>query len=214
MSGVAQLVYGGTFDPVHRGHRACAEQACALFEGAVLRLIPCADPPHRRRPQASAEHRARMLELAFADWPAAHVDRREMRRAGPSYTVDTLRALRAEFGSEVPMILMLGIDAAVGLPSWHETEALARLSHLLVLQRPGIDAVPPYAQLGWSEAAAPEELLQSACGRIWQTPAPVSSASSTAIRAALGEGECSPVDLDPGVAAYIVRHQLYGAHGG
>lgn len=211
MSEAPLLIYGGTFDPVHRGHRACAEQALSMFEGSTLHLIPCADPPHRARPDASAAHRARMLELAFADLPHTVVDRREMRRATPSYTVDTLRELRAEFGSIRPVVLVLGIDAATGLAGWHESEALAALAHLLVVQRLGVTVAPPFAQLGWHQAASPAELGNSACGKVWSIRAAVSTASSTAVRSALAEGECSPVELDPRVAQYIVQHRLYAA---
>ena len=93
-----RILYGGTFDPVHVGHLAVADAASALFDADVF-LLPSADPPHRAPPGASAELRTAMLELAIAGHPRLRVDRRELERAGPSYSVDTLREVREEIGA-------------------------------------------------------------------------------------------------------------------
>ncbi|OCG96678.1 nicotinate-nicotinamide nucleotide adenylyltransferase, partial [Xanthomonas euvesicatoria] len=100
------LYYGGTFDPIHLGHLAIA---CAARDelGACVQLVPAADPPHRPAPGATAAQRAQMLQLALANSPGLQLDTRELQRAtqcdAPSYTVDTLRELRAELGPAAPI---------------------------------------------------------------------------------------------------------------
>ncbi|WP_157722848.1 nicotinate-nucleotide adenylyltransferase, partial [Stenotrophomonas pictorum] len=135
------LLYGGTFDPVHNGHLAIAR--CARDElASPVRLMPAADPPHRAPPGADAAQRAAMLELAIAGEPGLSVDLRELVRAKehpgvPSWTVDTLRQLRAQIGASQPVALLIGADSLLGLPEWHEWERLLELAHLVVADRPG-----------------------------------------------------------------------------
>ena len=102
------ILYGGTFDPVHNGHLAIARAAWQRL-GSPVRMMPAADPPHRPPPGASAQDRAEMLALAVADEPGLCVDRRELERTGRSYTVDTLRALRAD-EPDLPVAMLLGAD--------------------------------------------------------------------------------------------------------
>lgn len=134
------LYYGGTFDPIHLGHLAIA---CAARDelGACVQLVPAADPPHRPAPGATAAQRAQMLQLALANSPGLQLDTRELQRAAqcdaPSYTVDTLRELRAELGPAAPIAWLLGADAFVGLHHWHRWEALFGLAHFVVAARPG-----------------------------------------------------------------------------
>ena len=107
-----RIYYGGTFDPVHLGHLAIARAARDELQVAV-RMLPAADPPHRAAPGATAEQRCRMLSLAIGDEPGLLLDRRELDRAArnpgqPSYTVDTLRELRAELGPRPPRGWLVG----------------------------------------------------------------------------------------------------------
>jgi nicotinate-nucleotide adenylyltransferase len=131
-----RILYGGTFDPVHDGHLAVADAASALFDADVL-LLPSADPPHRELPGASAEQRAAMLDLAVTGHPRLHVDRCELQRAGPSYSVDTLREVRAGIGPRASLAWLLGADAFRGLHHWHQWRELFALAHLVVAVRPG-----------------------------------------------------------------------------
>lgn len=209
MSAGPLLVYGGTFDPVHRGHVALAESVLCVFEGAELRLVPCADPPHRDPPEASAADRAVMLRIAFAGMAPAVVDERELGRKGPSYSVDTLAELREECGPERSLILVLGVDAANGLDSWHRCAELSQLANLLVVERPGCALDADVAGLGWRWADRADALAAGPAGWVFRHRVTVSDASSTAVRAALRAGECSPASLHHGVARYIVQHRLY-----
>jgi len=182
-------ILGGTFDPVHLGHlRAAWEVAEAL--DAEVRLVPAHVPPHRPAPVASAGQRVAMLRAALAGQCRLSLDTRELDRAGPSYTVDTLISLRAEIGAR-PLVLLLGADAFAGLPGWHRWHELPDFAHIGVLTRPG--HVPPLPT-ELAEAIASREvsdanaLCASAAGcvlRIAITPLEI---SGTRIRALLRSG--------------------------
>jgi len=202
------LVYGGTFDPVHEGHVAIAQAAADALDARCALLIPCGDPPHRQRPRAPGPARAQMLRLAFAVDPRFAVDERELRRSGPSYTVDTLSELRRELGPDLPIVLLLGVDAANGLPSWHQPQRLPALAHLLVVARPNIALDAKVYALGWQAAADVAALRRTPAGALLHRPLPLSSASSTTIRAALARG-ATPAGLPPAVAEWLQGHPYY-----
>ncbi len=130
------MLYGGTFDPVHNGHLAIAR---AVRDGldAEVHLIPAADPPHKGDTHADAEQRATMLELAVAGEAGLQVDRRELRRSGPSWTLDTLLELRAEVGPVAPLVWLIGSDSLLQLDTWHRWRELFDHAHILAVQRPG-----------------------------------------------------------------------------
>jgi nicotinate-nucleotide adenylyltransferase len=183
-------VLGGSFDPVHHGHlRAALEvvEACAL---AGMRLIPVGQPPHRQPPVASAEERLRMLRAAAAAESRFNVDEREIRRIGPSYTVDTLRELRAEVGGQ-PICLVLGADAFLGLPTWHRWCDLPELAHIIVMHRPGVPLVPGTDLAELLAARRRDtlaELTRGPAGTIRVQPVTQLDISSSAIRALVNAG--------------------------
>ena len=209
--------YGGTFDPVHSGHLAIA---CTVRDalGAEVRLIPAADPPHKDEPHADALHRARMLDLALAGEPGLVVDRRELRRNGPSYTVDTLRELRAELGDQVPIAWLIGSDSLARLHTWHRWRELFTRAHILAVERAGSrvdpgslgrDAPEVQAEIGprWRPA---EQLQASPAGGFAMLPLPRQRPeSSTELRRRLAAGEPWQDWVSPAVAAYIGHHRLY-----
>ena len=186
-----QVFYGGTFDPVHNGHLAIACAARAAF-GVPVRLMPAADPPHRAAPGATAAQRAHLLDLAVADMPGLCVDRRELLRAqrdpvGRSYTIDTLRELRAEWGEAVPLALLIGADSLLGLPTWRAWQTLFELAHFIVADRPGsgLDAgvAPVLATVlegRWT--ARPDDLHRAPAGRVFRLNQPLQTESATEIR--------------------------------
>ncbi|MBB5673559.1 nicotinate-nucleotide adenylyltransferase [Xanthomonas arboricola] len=212
------LYYGGTFDPVHLGHLAIA---CAARDelGALVHLVPAADPPHRPAPGATAAQRARMLELALADTPGLALDSRELQRASrdhaPSYTVDTLRALRAELGPTTPIAWLLGADAFVGLSSWHQWEDLFELAHFVIAARPGTpldlaDAPQLAAAVQGRWAAKAGELGISPAGRLWSLQQPLRGESASAVRSRIAGGGDWQALLPASVAAFIAHEGLYG----
>jgi nicotinate-nucleotide adenylyltransferase len=204
------LLFGGTFDPVHDGHVAIACCAAEALAAARVLLLPGGDPPHRGTPRAAGWQRAAMLRLAFAGDPRFVVDERELQRAGPSYSVDTVAALRAEQGAAQPLVFLLGRDAAAGLPRWHQPERLPGLCHLLVVARPGgeIDAAGPEA-LGWRALADCQGFGRAPAGGWCGLARSLSTVSSTAVRAALAAGRTDDAGLPPAVARYIQAQGLY-----
>jgi nicotinate-nucleotide adenylyltransferase len=207
------LLYGGTFDPVHAGHLAVARAARDEL-GATVRLLPAADPPHRDATGADAAQRAHMLELAIADEPGLVVDRRELERGGASYTVDTLRAVRAELGPDAPLAWITGDDSFRSLPQWQDWQALFALAHFVVALRPGhsLDDLPPalaeHAGPRWVER--PGALHAAPAGGLYRLHFPPRPESASAIRRALAAGQ-APAGLDPAVERFIRVTGLYGA---
>jgi nicotinate-nucleotide adenylyltransferase len=130
------VLFGGTFDPVHIAHLRVALEASEILD-ADVRLMPANTPPHRPAPVANAEQRLAMLERAIAGQPRLSVDARELKRSGPSYTVDTLVELRGELPREQPIAILLGDDAFAGLTTWHHWRKLFELAHIVVMTRPG-----------------------------------------------------------------------------
>ncbi|WP_269791195.1 nicotinate-nucleotide adenylyltransferase [Stenotrophomonas sp. Iso1] len=214
------MFYGGTFDPVHNGHLAIAR--CAAQELQVpVRLMPAADPPHRALPGADARQRAHMLELAAADEPDLIVDLRELQRAArrpgvPSWTTDTLRDIRAEFGLSRPVALLMGADSLLGLTTWHEWEHLLGLAHIVVAERPGsvLDGtLPPLLAAHLRDAWAPSiRALSSAAGRVWRLHQPLHAESATAVRELIASGGQWRSLVPAKVADYIQTEGLYGCH--
>jgi nicotinate-nucleotide adenylyltransferase len=210
-------IFGGTFDPVHYGHLRAAldvKRALGLDE---LRLVPARDPPHRGEPSASAADRKAMLELALIEFPALALDTRELDRTGKSYTIVTLEELRREMPRR-PIVLIMGVDAFAGLPSWHRWEALVDFAHIAVVTRPGAsidDALRgPLVRL-WHERhrEGPDQVETAPAGTIFALSVTPHRISATAIRAALAGGKGGEAAvlhmLPPAVLAYIELHQLY-----
>lgn len=214
------LYYGGTFDPVHCGHLAIACAARDQLQVPV-HLLPAADPPHRAPPGADAQQRAQMLAVAIADTPGLLLDRRELDRAArqpgvPSYSVDTLRELRAVLGPQTPLAWLVGADSLLGLPGWHQWEALFGLAHFIVADRPGSPLeqdLPPTLAAAlrdrWAGDAA--DLLAAPCGRVLRLQAPLREESASAVRHRIAAGGDWRSLLPDAVADYIADRGLYGA---
>jgi len=207
-----RVLYGGTFDPVHDGHLGVARHARDALD-AEVRLMPAADPPHKGPTHANAAHRTAMLKLAVADEPGLCVDVRELLRDGPSYTVDTLRALRAEVGPSQPWAILIGADSFLTLDSWSRWRELFDLAHIVVAARAGsaleeLSGSVPEAVAGrWTQS--PQELHASAAGRVLVLDQPIFPQSASAIRRRIAAGEPWREWVPAAVAGYIDRHGLY-----
>lgn len=183
-------IFGGTFDPVHVGHLRVALEASEALN-APVRLMPAHVPPHRPAPVASAAQRVTMLRAALAGQDRLQLDTRELDRADPSYTVDTLREMRAELGPAQPLALLLGADAFAGLPTWHRWRELFDLAHIAVLTRPGHDATlsPELRdEIALRGAASAAELRASPFGKVLDLPVTPLEISASAVRALLAAG--------------------------
>jgi nicotinate-nucleotide adenylyltransferase len=211
------VLYGGTFDPVHEGHLAvarCARDALA----ATVHFMPAADPPHRPAPGASAAQRVEMLELALAGEPGLALDTRELARAEPSWTVETLRGLRRELGPEAPVALLLGADSFLGLPQWREWRQLFGLAHFVVAERAGspLDAGLPEPLAAAVEGRLvddPARLREAPAGRVFRLRQPLQPGSASGLRARVAGGGDWQALVPPAVAGYIRRHRLYVGRG-
>lgn len=199
------ILFGGTFDPVHRAHIRVACHVAALF-GTTVRLLPNALPPHRAAASASADQRLAMLNIASAGFPELTVDDRELRRCGPSFTIDTLTALRAEYPQR-PLLLVIGADSLASFHLWHRWQEYPALCHLVVAPRPAAAEPDTAVQQAFPETDS-ATLSTSPCGQRLMLDAPLLDISATAIRAALARGEnCAA--LDPAVLTHIHHHGLY-----
>ncbi|HEY4582486.1 MAG TPA: nicotinate-nucleotide adenylyltransferase [Lysobacter sp.] len=215
----AWVGYGGTFDPIHNGHLAVALAVRDRLEVDV-RLVPASDPPHKSATHADAGHRLRMVELAVAGERRLTVDRRELRRPTPSYSIDTLREVRDETGMQVPLVWVIGADSLAQLHRWHRWHELFDVAHLLAVGRPGFPLDPAgLAAIDGGLAVEvsprlrpPESLLRSPAGGLALLPMePPRAESSTAVRAAIAADEPWMSQVPPPVAAYIARHRLYAS---
>lgn len=204
-------LYGGSFDPVHLGHLETARELLARFPFTELRLLPAALSPLKQG-HADAQHRLAMLQLAVADTPRLTVDDRELRRPPPSYTIDTLRAVRAELGPTASLVFVLGHDSFLSLPRWRDWRALTDYAHLLVVTRPGHDAPADGELAEWlapRRSGSPDMLEFRACGTVTFVATQPWPVSSTEIRQRLAAGEDVVTYLPQAVTDYLRRHHLY-----
>lgn len=200
-------VYGGTFDPPHWGHITAARAAMEQLGLDKLVLIPDRVPPHKALPEGSAspEQRLEMATLAAAELgKRAEVSDRELRRSGPSYTSDTLAALRREYPEDTLWLLM-GSDMFLSLQTWHAPEEIMALARIAPFSREAEDESAAFAA---QKARLEREYGAQIC--IVQNPE-VRELSSTEVRAALAAGRGSDL-LPPAVYGYVLREHLYGTH--
>jgi len=211
-------VLGGTFDPIHLGHIEPALDLLRTLPLREIRFMPVRVPPHRAPPVASAEHRWRMLCLALQDHAGLAGDDRELRRAGASYTVHSLRELRGELGAATPLCLIMGTDAFEIFTSWRRWQEILGTANLVIAARPGAllpeqgDAAQLLQERRLANGA---DLIRSRSGGILPWPVRPVDISATRIRALLAAGEDASALLPTAVWRYIREHQLYaGARGG
>ena len=193
-------ILGGTFDPVHIAHLAVAWEAAELLD-AEVRLVPAQVPPHRPPPLAAAAERVAMLRAALAGQQRIGLDLRELDRAGPSWTVDTLASLRAELGVR-PLVLLVGADAFAQLDTWRRWRELFALAHVGVLSRPGGEIALGEAlrqEIATRRVDDPQVLHQTPAGRVIELPVTPLDISATRIRELLADGRDPRYLLPAGV---------------
>ena len=205
---------GGSFDPVHRGHVALAALFADLLQPSEVRILPTR-PWQKGAPGASDQQRVAMLELAFAGMtPAAVIDRRELDSDQASYTVDTLRGLRAELGGDTSIVFVMGADQLRNLDSWRDWRALFDLANLGVATRPGydlaLDTLPPLvAQELSGRLATPDAVRANAYGKVCLAQTLDLDISSSDVRDAVRCGTDANADVNAQVLDYIQQHNLY-----
>ncbi|MDO9269878.1 MAG: nicotinate-nucleotide adenylyltransferase [Methylobacter sp.] len=205
-------ILGGTFDPVHYGHLRSALEVKDIFGLNEVRLIPCANPPHRKQPAVTAEMRLQMLELAIKNQPGLKIDTRELDRYNqhqtPSYMVDTLKSLRQELPTE-PLLLFIGSDAFKHLTSWHQWQQLFDYAHIVVLTRPGFQTLQLDNFFKARLTKDIKELAQTNAGKLCFQQVTQLDISATAIRNMIAKRQNPGFLLPDAVIEYIKQHKLY-----
>ncbi|AQU85140.1 MULTISPECIES: nicotinate-nucleotide adenylyltransferase [unclassified Halomonas] len=204
---------GGTFDPVHLGHLRSAVEVREALGLDRLHMIPAPQPPLRQAPQVSPAQRFELLKLGIADTPGIIADDRELRRSGPSYSVETLAELRSEYGQDVPLTMVIGFDAFLKLTKWHKVGDIFALAHLVIIDRPGYQMPWPQplkelvGNRGVDSVAA---LMQSPSGGVLTLTLPsMMSISATYVRARLKAGESVRYLLPEAVEKTILQQGFY-----
>jgi nicotinate-nucleotide adenylyltransferase len=185
-------VCGGTFDPVHYGHLAIAEEARQQFSLDAVLFIPSGEPPHKPRWQADAELRYQMVQLATADHPAFYVSRIEIDRSGPSYTAETLRALHRQY-PRAHLFFIMGADSALDFHRWRDPLEITQLAQVIAATRPGFSL----------------EALGDTPLPIAPLPMPGLDISSTDLRARIRAGNSVRYLVPNAVAAFIEKMGMY-----
>ncbi len=224
-------LFGGTFDPIHRGHIALARAALEQYKLHRIHFVPANVPPHKQRhPHLPFVHRYAMLVLATADekafvpslleGPPDGVDGKKDRAEKPNYTIDTVRRLKQSFKNSDKLFLLIGMDAFADIAKWRESEALFRECEFIVAARPGYSLADvakalPESLRPRAEVTKPFE-KQKASGDLVLKGATLhlmpdlhQPASATAIREAAAAGRPLGRFVDPPVAEYIKKMALY-----
>jgi nicotinate-nucleotide adenylyltransferase len=209
---------GGSFDPMHAGHLQIARDALEQLQLDELRVIPAGQPWQKGR-ITDAAHRAHLVELAIRGLPRTVLDMREVQRTGPTYTIDTLRELRAVLGADPALVLVMGADQFERIATWHEWERLLDHAHIAVAARNGVLPKLDAALQRWHDQHAIDAgaLRTRPAGGICGFAMTPVDASATEIRALLAEPatptrEARLAQLLPAAALdYIRRLRLYGA---
>jgi len=194
-------IMGGTFDPIHLGHLATAEAVREIFALDEILFIPAARPPHKSAKHITDErHRLAMTKLATQSNKFFRVSDMELRRKGPSYTLDTMNELHQKFGAATELFFIIGADSLADLSKWHAARELVAKCHFIAATRPGVD-------LNFS---AVEKFFGAAASEhIHRTTTPGLEISSTDIREKIRRGHSIKYLVPEIVEDYIQREGLY-----
>jgi nicotinate-nucleotide adenylyltransferase len=210
-------IYGGSFDPVHKGHVEVARGVLKLFELDEVLFVPACVPPHKSG-VSSAFHRFAMLALATEEHAHLRLSTIELDEPNRPYAVDTIERLQSEIGSNSRMFFMIGADSWVEITTWHEWQRLLKMCDLIVVTRPGYELSgngPEVARVvdgrGMSQPQISELLSGDSGPRVFLTDVAMVDVSATAIRAAARSVEMEKLrEMVPApVASYIEKYELY-----
>lgn len=206
----ARGLLGGAFDPVHIGHLRGALSVRDALGLERVDFIPAAQSPLKDQSTVSATHRLEMLRLAIRDVPGLGIDDRELNRSGPSFSVDTLMAVRQEAGADCSLLWIMGTDILPSLPQWSRWDQLLDLAHIVVLQRPGAMA-PPERVTEWmaQHLVAPDWALSHPAGGVVKLSQPLLDISSSQIRRLFAAGRDPRFLIPSAVMEYIATHDLF-----
>lgn len=197
-------LFGGSFNPVHLAHLVLAEQAWAMLDLDRVIFIPAKLPPHKDPAAlAGARERLRMVRLAITGRSAFAVSDIELRRKGPSYTIDTVTAMRRRFGKNAKIFFLIGTDTVPELPTWHKIRQLVELCDFVPVSRPGV-RVPALSTLarGLGKKAASDILSRT-------IRMPLLDISASDIRCRVADGRSIRYLVPDAVAEYMHGKKLY-----
>ena len=196
-------VFGGTFDPIHIGHLIIAEEARARLDLHRVVFVPARVSPLKLQGTfISAEDRWRMVQLAIEGNPHFCLSRADLSREGPSFTIDTLQAVRGEYGRKTQLFFIMGTDSLGNIQAWHRPQEIIRLARIVAVSRPGF-----HVDFGALEKQVPG--IRQATEVIEELNIGI---SSTDIRARLRKGLPIKYQVPASVEAYIYEHCLPGHH--
>ncbi len=204
-------IFGGTFDPIHYGHLRTAFELIEALRLDEVRFMPCGQPPHREVPVAGTELRLAMVKAATEGQPGFIVDDRETRREGPSYSVETLLDMRAEYPHR-SLGLIVGMDVFLGLPKWYQWREILQLAHVIVAHRPGWRAphMGPLGELLVDRGTQTvSDLHESRAGRVFVRPVTQLEISSTEIRQLVRAGRDPRFLMPDAVRKVILNSGCY-----
>lgn len=194
-------ILGGTFDPVHYGHLLMAETCRDLLRLDQVRFVPAFQSPLKAdQPGADGHARADMIQLAVAGCPAFLVDRRELRRSPPSWTLDTLQSFRAEFPG-ADLVLLMGADSLKDLSRWKQPEEIVRLAEIAACNRPGQPELTAETIASW--------IGPDLASRVTPVQIPGTDISSTQIRQRIRSNRSIRFLTPRAVEAFLLEHRLY-----
>lgn len=206
-------VLGGTFNPVHNGHIQFAQDFSKVFDLDEVRLIPCALPAHRVLPELSADIRFKLLKAAVHGLPKLVADDIELQAAKhsevPSFTVNTLRCLREQYGAQTPIYFAMGIDAFEHFEQWHDWQDILTLANIVVVERPGysVKAVLNLPSKQWLSSFEPLFTQhKTAAGTVYLQTLSLLDISSTFIREQLRQNK-SVCGLVPDAVEHLMKEQ-------
>lgn len=200
-------IFGGTFDPIHRGHIETVLDVCRCTGMRKVFFVPNAHPVHRPAPSTQTRHRWNMLQLALSDYSELIADDREIRRSSQSYMVPTLRSFRLQYETR-SLCLILGIDAFAELETWYRWQEVLQLANIIVMDRPGFQHSKNYLPCRESLTRV-EEVIQSGFGRVCFVPVTEVNVSATEIRMKITREEDCTDDVPLKVWEYILQNGLY-----
>ncbi len=194
-------IFGGTFDPIHNGHLVVAEYARMEMDLARVLFIPAGQPWFKDgQPVADSKHRLEMVRLAITDNPHFAVSDMEIRRDGPTYTIDTLAALRKEVGVDDEFYFILGVDALNELHRWRRPRDVLDMATVVGVKRPGVEAV---------ERSALESIRDGASDEVVIVDGPRVDISAADVRQRMAKGLSVQGMVPHTVEDYARRHGLY-----
>jgi len=206
-------IFGGTFDPIHYGHLRTAFEMLEVLRFDEVSFVPSGEPPHRGQTFADAEQRLAMVSVATQGQPGFSVNDCELRREGPSYTIDTLATIRKE-QPDVALGLIVGMDAFLGLTSWHHWSEILDFAHIVVAHRPGWE-VPETGEIGKLVAAHGtqdiEDFHETSHGRIFVHAVTQLEIASTEIRNLIAAGRDPKFLIPDAVRDVILESRCYAS---